>query len=354
MRKIFQVLCGWVMTVCLMTSCLGSNNSETTVYDDVAVTAFTLGTLNRYLHTTSSAGADSVYKTTYAGSGYTMAIDQLNRRIFNVDSLPIGTDVAHVVCTITTRNSGLVTIKSTTSDSLVYYQSTDSIDFSKSRTLRIFSTDGQGYSDYEVTLNVRQVAKGNLLWAELPAGTELPQPQSAGWDFQLSDDGQLLARNTQDGGEWVAQTLDTSAGLLPQTNLSYTSWRLDDDRTYALLVGDNDQADSTAVVVWRKVIDKDRDNQWVYMPLAADNAYYLPKGQYYYLLPLSDGTVMAVSRGGTFYQSRDQGITWKTSTAFALPSGFSGNVDNAVADAEGTLWLVSEGTGTLWRGTVTK
>lgn len=353
MRKIFQVLCVWVMTVNLLSSCLSNDSSEVTLYDDVAVTAFTLGTLNRQVHTISSTGKDSVYKVTFAGSGYVMAIDQVNRKIFNVQLLPQGTDIAHVLCTVTTRNSGTVTIKSLTSDSLTYYQATDSIDFTKPRILRIFSSSGE-YCDYEVTLNVRQVSKGQLLWTELPAGTELPQIPTTGWDFQLSDDGQLLARDTRNSGEWVAEALDTSAGLLPQTNLAFTSWQLDEDRVYALLVGDNDAVSSTAAVVWRKVIDRDHANQWVYMPLSADNNYYLPKGQRYYLLPLSDGTVFAVSKGGTFYQSRDQGITWKTSAAFALPSGFSGNVADAMTDAEGALWLVSEETGAVWRATVTE
>ena len=353
MRKIFQVLCVGVMTVSLLASCLSSDSNEATGYDDACITAFTLGTLNRLVHTTSSKGTDSVYKATFAGSAYTMAIDQVNRRIYNVDSLPLGTDVAHVVCTVTTRNSGVVTIKSMTSDSLTYYQSADSINFTVPRTLRIFSTDGTTHQDYQVTLSVRQVAKGKLLWAELPAATSLPAQQSAGWDFQLAD-GQLLARDTKNGGDWEVQTLDTSASLLPKDNVAYASWKLDSERSYALLVGDNAHVSDVAATVWRKIIDTDSDNQWVYMPLAANNTYYLPMGQRYWLLPLADGTILAVTKGGMFYLSRDQGITWKVTTTFALPSGFNGNVADAVTDAEGTLWLVSEASGTVWRGTLTK
>ena len=105
MRKFFQAC--WVMLAAtlLTTSCLGSDDDDVTTYDDVAIMSFTLGTLNRYLTTTSSTGADSTYKTTYAGSSYKMNIDHLGGRIFNSDSLLNGTDNRHVLCTITTSNS---------------------------------------------------------------------------------------------------------------------------------------------------------------------------------------------------------------------------------------------------------
>ena len=73
-------------TLFVVTSCLGSDDDEVTYYGDTAITSFALGTMNRYVHTTSSAGADSVYKTTYAGSGYVFYIDQLTCDIYNVPS----------------------------------------------------------------------------------------------------------------------------------------------------------------------------------------------------------------------------------------------------------------------------
>lgn len=144
---------------CMLSSCLNSDD-DTTEYNyskDTAISAFTLGTLNRYLHTTSSTGADSIYKTTVTGSYYKMVIDQLGRQIYNTDSLPYGTDAKHVLATITAVNNGIILIKNVDSDSLRYYSSTDSIDFSTPRTVRIVSQDGQRYADYTVTLNVRKV-----------------------------------------------------------------------------------------------------------------------------------------------------------------------------------------------------
>ena len=78
----------------------------------MAITSFTLGSLNRYTYSTSSTtGNDTVIKTKLTGSAYPMTIDQMNCLIYNHDPLPIGTDTAHVVCTVTTKNNGVVTIK---------------------------------------------------------------------------------------------------------------------------------------------------------------------------------------------------------------------------------------------------
>ena len=95
----------------LLDSCLGDNNDNVTYYNDTALTAFTLGTLNQYLHTKSSKGVDSVYKKTLKGNQYPFYIDQLKNEIYNPDSLPFGTDAKLVICTITFNNSGIIAIQ---------------------------------------------------------------------------------------------------------------------------------------------------------------------------------------------------------------------------------------------------
>ena len=148
MRRIFQAFCGLFAAALLLTSCLSSNEPEVTVYNDMSIQSFELGTLDRYLHTTSSAGEDSVYKVTYSASSYKMNIDQLEHKISNADSLLRGTDMTRIICTLTTKNHGLVLLQSMTSDSLNYFNSgTDSIDFSQPRIFRVFATDGSGSRD---------------------------------------------------------------------------------------------------------------------------------------------------------------------------------------------------------------
>ena len=101
-----RTICALFATILIMTSCAGSSN-EVTLYSDASITAFTLGKLNRYTETLDSDGVPQTKKTTFSAGNYKFVIDQVNRKIYNNDSLPVGTDVAHVLCTISTANNGV-------------------------------------------------------------------------------------------------------------------------------------------------------------------------------------------------------------------------------------------------------
>jgi hypothetical protein len=349
MKRIFQVLCGLLMTGMLLTSCLNSDDSTTTYYDDMAIMSFSLGTINRYSHTTTAAGKDSVYKTTYAGSVYKMNIDQLNHKIYNTDSLPIGTDAKHVLCTVTTRNNAVVYVKSLTSDTLTYFRSgQDSVDFTQPRLFRVFASDGSGSRDYLVTLNLRTQNAGRLLWTQMPNETKLPESWMNGWEFSLSDDHDAIASSNDHWATVINETLDTDPSLLPSANYSFACWEISKGLSYALLVGDSDGQEKAAVV-WRKIIDPDKPTQWVYMPIDDTNRFYLPKGSRYWLLPFTDGSVFAISEAGTIYKSRDYGITWNTDSSQKLPVT---TVAEAASAAGGILWLRGID-GTVWYSTMT-
>ena len=93
----------------LFASCLKSSDEERVSYSDTAIASFSLGTLNQYFTVKAKDGVtDSTYKKTYAGSNYKFYIDHQACRIYNVDSLPKGTDVAHVICNLSTKNGGTV------------------------------------------------------------------------------------------------------------------------------------------------------------------------------------------------------------------------------------------------------
>ena len=111
MTKIIKGVCGVLTAMLLLASCMKSKDNSASLYKDTAITSFSLGTMKRSVHTTSSTGADSVYKVNVAGSDYKFSIDQLNHRIFNVDSLPIGTDVSKVLCSVTALNNGSVFVE---------------------------------------------------------------------------------------------------------------------------------------------------------------------------------------------------------------------------------------------------
>ena len=141
------------MTMVLMASCLNSSDeNNVTLYDNAAIIGFTLGTMNKYIDNT---------KTTFSGSSYFFNIDQSNkgthhfkdttiigRCIYNNDSLPLGTDLKHVLTTITTHHNGVTIIERLNQRNVFdYFTSSDSIDFTKPRKLRVFSSDGTVYND---------------------------------------------------------------------------------------------------------------------------------------------------------------------------------------------------------------
>lgn len=158
------MLCS-VMT--LLTSCLSDNDDERIGHDDAAIIAFSVKNVKRLVHTKSSKGADSTYITTFAASDYRFYIDQINRVIYNPDSLPLGVDASKVVATISAKNAGVIAIKSAKSDSVKYFNSADSLDFTKPRQVVVYNNAGTGMNTYTVHVNVHQQDGDAFVWNNL-------------------------------------------------------------------------------------------------------------------------------------------------------------------------------------------
>ena len=357
-----------VAAVLLLTSCLNSDEIETTVYSDMAISTFTLGTLNRYLHTSSSTGTDSVYSVTYAAGGYKMNIDQLEHTISNADSLLTGTDVAHVICHVTAKNNGLVFVMPLDSETPVYFNSgTDSIDFTQPRVFRVYATDRSGFRDYTVSLNVRTQDAGVFSWTSADAA-DFPQTvneaaqssaEAIGMTYigdtnteayAMNADG-IIMKTGDNGVTWQEERFDTDVAKLPVGNMAYTSWTLDTYTDYALLVGQNAEVSDKAMVQWRKLVDDNGGAQWVYMPLDGENAYYLPLMDHVALV-FYNGVVLAFGSDKNVYASRDQGITWRTTSTYSFPEGLDpARQLKAAVDAEGYVWLKEDvDGGRAWKG----
>ncbi len=149
MKRFFYVPCLLAIACTLLSSCLKNSDAEITLYDDAAITTFTLGTLKQTNPLTGTT-------TTLTGSVYKMGIDQINYTIYNRDSLPAGTKVDSVVVTVAAKNSGGIAIKLLNDTLFEWYSSTAAIDFSSPRIFRVFATDGSYYRDYQVTLNMKK------------------------------------------------------------------------------------------------------------------------------------------------------------------------------------------------------
>lgn len=372
MNKYIPALCILMMGTLLLTSCLKSDDdSDITYYNDTAITAFSVATVNRYIHTTSSTGGDSVYKKTLSNP-VKFVIDQYKKEIYNTDSLYVDCDLSHVLLTITALNGGVVAVKSMTSDSLTIYSSTDSLDFSQPRVLRVVANDGRSYRDYTVTLNKHQVETDKLLWQKMEP-SDYPTGDKALWEdrvkaaglkayigstdvegYAFNNDGQLMY--SQDKGlNWEQDVLDDDSSLLPANVFAFVSWVYDANRfTYdMLLVGVSEQV-TEACVVWRRLdeyADFSEPAKWSYLPREPYNRYYLPRADHLSLV-YYHGYVLAFSSDGNVYQSRDHGITWKTYDRFSYPSESYSYAVEAVTDDNGFIWTRNIDNGEVWRGSL--
>ena len=380
MRKI-TTICMLMALLATMTSCLkGSSGSSTTLYSDAAINYFVLGSLNRYVHTVSSTGEDSVYKVQITGSDYDFHIDQVNRRIYNTDSLPVGTDVKHVVCTISSVNNGTVTIKDIDSDTLRYFSSADSIDFSQPRTFHIFSSDGEGESIYTISVNVHQQEGTEFNWeqvgfdyepaakeeTELPEGIKMLIGEGAYEKYALSDNNLLMV--SRDGGiSWKEELLDDDASLLPVQDIALVHYPmyLAENTDYVVLVGNRSVSEypqEKIAMVWRKIVNKDNDeSHWTYMELSDNNFFALPRLENLTIVAY-DNSILALGGKGIggcteepysqIYQSRDNGITWKYNATYQMPDDFDTDATDvdAKVDDNNYLWLYCTGSRQIWRG----
>ena len=394
-----------------MTSCLNSNDEEVETSGDMAILYFSLTAVNRYTQSVSSkTGNDTIIKSTLAVANYPMTIDQYGCRIYNQKPLPTGSDLHHVLCSVTTKNSGAVVLKSMTSDTLSWFSSNDSIDFSQPRVFRIYATNGDGYRDYTVTLETSETEGVNFEWRQegqtdvpdgwtdkvlLPWGdsvmladrgtvvkdgtawrvdamgqlecsadgttwhqqanvpTTLSSMLAVGTKemFARATDGRIM-RSADNGQTWTADDADTDTALLPTENVASVVWAYTpaDNTDYILLAG-NDQQEGTAF--WRKIsyyADAANPGKWVYMPIDGDNIYPLPRLENLSLARY-DGALLAVGNSKIIYQSRDQGITWRSSTAYTLPTNVGGTAAAMTIDSRGRLWLVTNN-GEVWLGTM--
>lgn len=169
MKRKFFAFIALITATLSLSSCLSSDETTVEYTHDTAITAFSLGSLDRY--TKTKAGKDTLLKANVTGSDYKFSIDQVQRLIYNVDSLPAGTRTTAVLATITSKNSSPVILmhaKQTENlDSATYYSSTDSINFSEPRLIRVYSSDYSAYAQYTVTVYVHKELPYEFKWHEL-------------------------------------------------------------------------------------------------------------------------------------------------------------------------------------------
>jgi hypothetical protein len=311
----------FLLAMTTLSSCLKSSDEEVPLYPDAAVTSFTLGTMNRYIYVTrkTTGQKDSLVKTTYSGTSYSMNIDQNRGLIYNSQPLPTGTDLAHVLIKVGTKHSSVATLKSLTGDTLRYIGTGDSIDFRQPRVLRVISSDGTYRRDYTVSLNVEQEATADSAFAWSRA-TEWPD------------------------------------GLLPQADTLSAQWSYGvmADATYQLRLIKTAAPDSC---LWRKITAPVGGGDWTLIPQEPENPYRLTAADVTALVVATEPGVsplhtvaVALMADASTRVSRDEGITWVQAQGYDLPDDCT-RLLRAAQQADGTVWIEDE-SHRLWKGGV--
>ncbi|MCE5226884.1 MAG: DUF5018 domain-containing protein [Porphyromonadaceae bacterium] len=134
--------------VLALSSCLGNDEVETQTIKDPQVKAFSL-------KNDSVSGLNSVK----------FSIDQLNDRIYNIDSMPYGTKIEKVVCTFTPSSGfyALQVYQEATGDTIMWNGS-DSLNFSKPVVFITTAYDGVTKKTYHAQVNIHQCVPDSLEW----------------------------------------------------------------------------------------------------------------------------------------------------------------------------------------------
>lgn len=167
MKRKFFAFIALITATLSLSSCLSSDETTVEYTHDTAITAFSLGSLDRY--TKTKAGKDTLLKANVKGSDYKFYIDQAQRLIYNVDSLPCGVRDTAILATISSKNNSPILLMdiNKTDSVAAYYSSSDSINFSKPRLIRVYSSDYFAYAQYQVTVNVHKELPYEFKWHEL-------------------------------------------------------------------------------------------------------------------------------------------------------------------------------------------
>ena len=220
MKRKFFAFIALITATLSLSSCLSSDETTVEYTHDTAITAFSLGSLDRY--TKTKAGKDTLLKANVTGSDYKFYIDQAQRLIYNVDSLPCGVRDTAILATISSKNSSPILLMdiNKTDSVAAYYSSSDSINFSKPRFIRVYSSDYSAYAQYQVTVNVHKELPYEFKWHELAqnnsqlaAFSDLKAVACGDYIYvfgKTADGTKVLKSAINDGNAWSSITMNES------------------------------------------------------------------------------------------------------------------------------------------------
>ena len=398
-----------------LTSCLSDDTTAPTASDrDCLVSNVVLGTLNREMHTLSSAGEDSTYIITVKGSMYPMAIDQVKNEIWNVDSLPVGTDITKVTFAIF-NVPGPCLIDKHHEEGDTIFAIADSTDFTRERTITVYSSDAVYSRKYTLQLRVHKEEADSLVWHhEAEKVNALKEAQEChpffventlyiyyrttdgstkavvsdngkdGWTdlnadaqaafifaaagdslYALSADYRRIVASAN-GTEWKESYVDLPDSL-PQKNVAAVlcASRLSENAQSLLLTGLAPMKGKNDETIWAsRIWKRDLDNSgiystpWMLLPQTTElGDYAFPNLNSPTMISYDHAAhLLGIDGEGNLtpcYSSADNGRTWSPGNLrFPVQSGV--RAVSMTVDADQYVWIFCAGSGDVWRGRINR
>ena len=179
MKKALNILSVLLVLLALLPVISCSKDEEDTVEPTsfCYISTFTLGTLTYYNTSTDEKGEEVKIPITYAGSYYPMAIDQIARQhdiapallagsISSTKPLLVGTDPT-IVPVIIAGEGNFFYRPINEESTWIPFTSGNTVDFSTPLVFRAAATDGSGFRDYIVTINIRSNDPNGYSWEQM-------------------------------------------------------------------------------------------------------------------------------------------------------------------------------------------
>lgn len=209
--RLLNIITCLFITACVATSCLDDEEYDYEYSADASITAFSIGDIETEYQATVD-GKDTTLTATVTGTNYPFVIDQNQGLIYNVDSLPVGTDVSKVVPEISA--DGYVFIVAET-DSI--WEEGDSLDFRQPIQFKVMSMQGTYGRTYTAKVNVHQQDPNEMVWTRFESNfnAEIKAQKAVYFNRQIvvfaeQENQVAVTMASQDNGnQWTAlQTID--------------------------------------------------------------------------------------------------------------------------------------------------
>ena len=253
--RILNIITCLFITACIVTSCLNSDEVEYELNADASITAFSISDIETKYKATLD-GKDTTLVAKVVGTDYPFVIDQNLGLIYNLDSLPVGTDISKIVAKITADGAIFIAAEK---DSI--WDEKDSLDFKNPIQFKVMSQLGTYGRTYTAKVNVHQQDPNAMSWGKLEGNfSTMVQKQKAIYYNQQvlvfaeqEDQVYMTSTHQEDGREWTElQVIDIPV------KADYTSVIVWKDALYIL--ANNELYQSSNGLNWTKTATEQKLN----------------------------------------------------------------------------------------------